>query len=256
MAYTVGQVADLAGVTVRTLHHYSRIGLLTPADRTSSGYRRYTDAELNRLRHILFYRELGFPLEQIATILDDAGADTRAHLRRQRELLTDRILRMQQMVATVDKELEADVMGISLTPQEKFEIFGPDYSPDYETEAQQRWGETDAWKQSQQRTSTFTKQQWIDIKDSGDDLNRRMALAMSEGADPTGGRAMDLAEEHHQQIQRFYDCPYAMHRGLGDMYLADERFARTYEAVAPGLTQWVRDAIHANANRQEARATD
>jgi len=252
MSYSVGQVAELAGVTVRTLHHYGQIGLLEPQDRTGAGYRQYSEDDLDRLRHILFYRELGFSLDDIATILNDPGAGTSAHLRRQRELLTNRIGRLQTMVAAVDKELEAHTMGIQLTPEEKFEIFGPNYSEDYETEAEQRWGETDAWKQSQARTSKFTKQQWIEIKESGDDLNRRLAAAMAGGAAPDSVEAMDLAEEHRRGIEVFYDCSYQMHRGLGDMYLADERFTRTYEEITPGLAQWLRDAIHANADRHEA----
>jgi DNA-binding transcriptional MerR regulator len=103
MSYSVGQVAELAGVTVRTLHHYGQIGLLEPQDRTSAGYRRYSEDDLDRLRHILFYRELGFSLDDIATILADPGAGSGAHLRRQRELLTDRIHRLQAMVAAVYK---------------------------------------------------------------------------------------------------------------------------------------------------------
>ncbi len=144
-------------------------------------------------------------------------------------------------------------MGVQLTPQEKFEIFGPNYSDDYEAEAQQRWGDTPQWSQSQQRTSKLTKQEWVDVKDAGDDLNRRLAAAMAGGAASDSIEAMDLAEEHHRSIEQFYDCPYAMHRGLGDMYLADPRFTKTYEDVAPGLTQWLRDAIHANADRVETR---
>ncbi len=252
MSYSVGQVADLAGVTVRTLHHYGQIGLLEPQDRSGAGYRRYSDDDLQRLQHILFYRELGFPLDDIATILSDPGADASAHLSRQRELLKNRISRLQSMVAAVEKEMEAFTMGIQLTPEEKFEIFGPTYSEDYETEAEQRWGDTDAWAQSQARTATFSKQQWIEIKEAGDDLNRRLAEAMTSGAAADSEQAMALAEEHRTSIEKFYDCGYGMHRGLGEMYVADERFAKTYNDVAPGLAVWLRDAITANADRAEA----
>jgi len=252
MSYTVGQVANLAGVTVRTLHHYGQIGLLEPQDRSGVGYRRYSDEDLQRLQHILFYRELGFSLDEIATILADPGANTGAHLRRQRELLNNRMARLAAMVAAVEKELEAFTMGIQLTPEEKFEIFGPNYSEDHETEAEQRWGDTDAWAQSQRRTSKLTKQQWTEIKETGDDLNRRLAAAMQGGAAPDSTEAMDLAEEHRLGIQTFYDCPPEMHRGLGEMYIADERFTRTYEDVAPGLAAWLRDAINANADRAKA----
>ncbi len=252
MSYTVGQVADLAGVTIRTLHHYGQIGLLEPQERSPTGYRRYSEADLQRLQHILFYRELGFPLEEIAVILDDPGADSRAHLSRQHALLRNRIGRLEAMIAAVEKEMEADTMGIQLTPEEKFEIFGDTYSQDYESEAEQRWGDTEAWKQSHQRTAKLTKQEWVEIKEAGDDLNRRMAAAMQGGTAPDSPEAMDLAEEHRAGIGRFYDCSHQMHRGLADMYLADERFTRTYEDVAPGLAQWVHDAIHANADRKGA----
>lgn len=252
MSYSVGQVAELAGVTVRTLHHYSQIGLLEPQERTDTGYRRYSDADLERLRHILFHRELGFALDVIATILADPGATIGAHLRQQHQLLKARIARLNQMVTAVEKEMEAHTMGIQLTPEEKFEIFGPNYSQDYETEAEQRWGETPAWAQSKERTAGMSKQDWIGVKQASDDLNRRLAAAMTGGSAAASVRAMDLAEEHRLAIETFYDCPYAMHRGLGDMYLADARFSKTYEDVAPGLAQWVRDAIHANADRHES----
>jgi DNA-binding transcriptional MerR regulator len=252
VSYTVGQVADLAGVTIRTLHHYGQIGLLEPEERSSTGYRRYGASSLQRLQHIMFYRELGFPLDEIATILDEPGTDARAHLSRQHALLRKRLGRLETMIAAVEKELEAHSMGIQLTPEEKFEIFGENYSEDYETEAEQRWGNTEAWKQSQQRTAKLTKQEWVELKEAGDDLNRRMAAAMRAGTATDSTTAMDLAEEHRAGIERFYECSYEMHRGLADMYLADERFTRTYEDVAPGLAQWVHDAIHANADRNGA----
>ncbi len=252
-SYSVGRVAEMTGVTVRTLHHYGQIGLMQPVDRTGAGYRRYSDEDLERLQHILFYRELGFSLDDIATILSDPAADTAAHLRRQRELLNNRIAQLRSMVASVEKEMEAITMGIKLTPQERFEIFGPNYSEDYETEAKERWGDTEAWAQSTARTATFSKEQWVQIKRNDGELNRRLAAAMTDGDAPDSPRALALAEEHRRSIEVFYDCPYLMHRGLGDMYVADERFAKTYNDVAPGLAQWLRDAIHANADRAEAK---
>src|SRR3954467_8708247 len=109
---SVGNTAALAGVTVRTLHHYDRIGLLSPSERTGAGYRRYPPSDRGRLHEVLVYRELGFPLEEIATLLDDPDADPAAHLRRQLALLRDRLERTQAMVAAVEKEMEAHTMGI------------------------------------------------------------------------------------------------------------------------------------------------
>jgi DNA-binding transcriptional MerR regulator len=247
----VGQVAALAGVTVRTLHHYDRIGLLSPSERTAAGYRRYTPADLDRLHRVLVYRELGFPLEEVATLLDDPDADPAAHLRRQHRLLRERLERTQAMVEAVEKEMEAQQMGISLTPEERFELFGDGFSDEYQAEAEERWGDTEAWAQSQRRTAAYTKDDWVRIKEEGAGIERRLAEALRAGAAPDSARAMDAAEEHRQHISRwFYDCPPGMHAGLGRMYVEDERFTAHYEAVAPGLAQFVSAAVQANAARQ------
>ncbi|MGX5657754.1 MerR family transcriptional regulator [Geodermatophilus nigrescens] len=247
----VGEVAALAGVTVRTLHHYDRIGLLSPSGRTAAGYRRYSAADLDRLHQVLLYRELGFPLEEVAALLDDPSADPAAHLRRQHRLLRDRLERTRAMVAAVEKEMEAMNMGISLTPEERFELFGDWLPEEYEREAEERWGETDAWAESRRRTAAYSKDDWVRIKAEGEDVEARMAAALQAGVAPDSARAMDLAEEARQQISRwFYDCPPEMHAGIGRMYVEDERFAAHYERRAPGLAQWVSTAVQANATRQ------
>jgi DNA-binding transcriptional MerR regulator len=251
MGYSVGQVAAFAGVTVRTLHHYDEIGLLSPGERTSAGYRRYTEPDLDRLQRILFYRELGFSLEEIATILDEPGAGPMTHLRRQHELLRRRIGRLQETVAAVEKAMEAQTMGISLTPQERFEVFG-DFDPDeHAQEAEERWGGTDAFEQSRRRTAAYTKEDWLSINEEAGEVVRAFAAAFEAGVPADGVRAMDVAERHREHIGRwFYDCSPEMHRGLGDMYVADPRFAANYEQVAEGLAAYVRDALHANAERR------
>jgi DNA-binding transcriptional MerR regulator len=247
----VGEVAALAGVTVRTLHHYDRIGLLSPSERTPAGYRRYTPSDLDRLQQVLVYRELGFPLEEIATLLDDPAADPLAHLRRQLALLRDRLDRTRAMVAAVEKEMEAHTMGISLTPEERFEVFGENDPSQYDAEVEQRWGETDAYRESRRRTSSYTKDDWLRIKAEGADLERRFAEALRSGVAADSEQAMGLAEEHRQHISRwFYDCPPEMHAGLGRMYVEDERFTAHYEQIAPGLAQYVSTAVQANAARR------
>ncbi len=250
MSYSVGQVAALAGVTVRTLRHYDEIGLLPPGDRSPVGYRRYGDADLQRLQEIMFYRELGFSLDEITVLVHDPHADTAAHLRRQHQLLVRRLARVQRMVEAVEKAMEAHTMGISLTPEERFEVFG-DFDPAvHADEAQERWGESDAFQQSARRAAAHTKADWLAIKAEADTVTRAYANAMTSGAAPESWVAMDVAEQHRQHIGRwFYDCSYDMHRGLGDIYVADPRFTATYDEVAPGLAVFVRDAIVANASR-------
>ena len=248
--YRVGEFAAVTGVSVRTLHHYDQIGLLPPGDRSRTGYRRYDEPDLQRLQEIMFYRELGFALDEIAVMLDDPDTDPAEHLRRQHQLLVARRDRVQVMVAAVEKAMEADKMGISLTPEERFEVFGDNDPAQYADEAEQRWGQTDAYKESQRRTKAYSKDDWLKIKAESAEITERMGEAYKAGAAPDSETAMDLAERHRRHITRwFYDCSYEIHRGLGEMYVSDERFAANYEPIAAGLTRWIRDAIVANAAR-------
>jgi hypothetical protein len=123
----------------------------------------------------------------------------------------------------------------------------------YADEARQRWGDTEAYRQSQERTARYTERDWAEITSESAALSERLAAALGDGVPADSPAAMDLAEEHRQQItRRFYDCGYDVHRGLGDMYVADARFTATYDAVRPGLAQYLREAIHANADRAGA----
>ena len=249
---TVGEVARLSGVTVRTLHHYDEISLLRPADRSHAGYRRYTGEDLDRLHRILGYRALGLSLDSIAAILDDPYTTAEAHLRRQRELVQSRVERLQGLLETIDKELEGLGMGIDLTPEERFEVFGdlPEFDKldEYSAEAEQRWGDTDAWRNSQRRTASYGKQQWLQIRDEGTAIEQRLAEALRAGTAPTDAAAMDLAEEHRGHIGRWsYDCPHEMHVVLTRMYVDDARFTAHYDRLEPGLAAYVRDAAAANA---------
>ncbi|MBF4135736.1 MULTISPECIES: MerR family transcriptional regulator [Streptomyces] len=252
MEYTVGQVAAVAGVTVRTLHHYDAIGLLSPSGRSAAGHRRYGDEDLDRLQRILFHRALGFALDEIAALLDDPDADPRAHLRRQHALLTDRIETLRRMADAVAAAMEAAQMGINLTPEEKFEVF-EGYDPDqYADEARQRWGHTDAYRESQRRTASYTKADWQRLKEEFDALHARVAELLARGVPADAPEAMDAAEEHRRFIDgAHYPCDARMHTCLADMYVADPRFTATYEAIRPGLAQYLHDAIHANARRTE-----
>jgi len=245
---TVGQVAERFGVTVRTLHHYDEIGLVRP-HRTASGYRVYTDDDLERLQHVVVYRRLGFPLEEIGPLLDEQ-ADVEAHLRWQRAAVVSRLDEMRDLVVAIDRALEAQMNGNALTPEEQKELFGEGFSEEYAREAEERWGDTDAYRQSQERTRRYTKDDWRRIAAEGEEVTARFVALKRVGAAPDSAEAMDAAEAHRAQIDRwFYAVAYPMHRGLADMYLADPRFTTTYDDREPGLAQYVHDAIHANADR-------
>ncbi len=250
MSYSIGQVARLAGVTTRTLHHYDEIGLLSPEDRSTAGYRQYGDVALARLQQILFYRELGFSLDDITVMIDDPDANPRDHLRRQHELLLDRSSRVRAMVEAVEKAMEAEKMGISLTPEERFEVFGADDPAQYVDEVEERWGETDAYKESRRRTKAYTKGDWQAIKQESADIDRDFIAAMRHGEPADGEAAMAIAERHRRHINdRFYPCSHEFHRGLAEMYIADPRFANNYNTQAEGLAQYVHKSITANAEK-------
>jgi len=250
---TVGELARLAGVSIRTLHHYDAIGLLAPSGRRPSGYRVYTAADLQRLRRILFYRELDFGLGAIRQMLDDPAATTDSHLRRQHQLLRARIARQQRLLDALEKEMEARQMGISLSPEEQFEIFGTDKLDEQMDEAGQRWGHGPEWQESKRRTAAYSKADWLAIKAEADASIEGFAAAMTAGLAPDSDTAMDLAEAHRHHISRwFYNCGLEQHVGLGDLYVSDPRFTAEYDKIAPGFAEYVRRAIRANAQRQGA----
>ena len=251
--WTVGQVADVFGVTVRTLHHYDEVGLLVPSERSAAGYRLYTDGDLRRLQQIVVYRRLELSLEQIAALL--AGdEDASVHLRRQREVVMTRLDELTDIVVAIDRALEREMDERPATTAELKELFGDGFSDEYEQEAQERWGETDAWKQSQSRTKRYTKADWAEVKAEMDAVNAAFIGALQAGEPATSVAAMDAAEAHRLHIhERFYDISHDFHRGLADMYVADPRFTKTYDDLAPGLAAYVKEAIHANADRH---ATD
>jgi DNA-binding transcriptional MerR regulator len=244
----VGQVAAAVGVSVRTLHHWDAVGLLVPSGRTASGYRTYAPGDLERLQQVLTYRELGFSLDDVRRLLDDPDVDALDHLRRQQSLLADRIARLQTVAALVSRAVEARSMGIELDPHELREVFGDEDPTQHAEEARERWGDTDAYAQSHARTSSYDKQDWLEVKAEGEDVERRFAEALAAGLPADDPSVTAIAEDHRQHVsRRFYDCSREMHSALADMYVADERFEAHYERRAPGLAQYVHDAVKANA---------
>jgi MerR family transcriptional regulator, thiopeptide resistance regulator len=243
-ANTVGAVAALTGVSVRTLHHYDHIGLVVPSVRTAAGYRGYTDADIERLHLVLVYRSVGMPLDEIRVLLDDPSADVVGHLRRQHQLLLEQADRLQHTIKAVEELMNAHRSGIQLTAQEQVEIFGTTaFGEEYAAEAQERWGDTDAWTQSQQRISRLRKDDWVAIKAEGDALLSDLAQAKREGVEPGSDEGNALAARHRASIERFYDCDEERHRDLVQMYLTDERFTRYYDDVEPGLAQFLHDIV-------------
>lgn len=241
MPYTIKVVADTAGISVRTLHHYDAIGLLKPAELSASGYRLYSRGDLDRLQQILFFRELGFALGEIKEIIDRPGFDRRGALQRHRELLVERRARLSELINSLDRTLDAMERGV---PMNEKEMFGGFDQSKYEEEARQRWGSTDAYKESMRRTQRYTNEDWAQIKAESDAFERGLAERMDRS--PTDQEVQALVGHHHKHIcERFYDCPLEMYRGMGEMYVTDTRFTAYWDKIRPGLAQFVKAAIDA-----------
>ena len=242
---TIGDVARFAGVTVRTLHHYDHIGLLTPSERRENGYRGYTDADISRLQQILAYRELDLGLDDIRQLLDEPG-DAAAALRGARRRIVDQILRLQRIADSLDSAIDAETKGTNMTPEEKLQAFG-DFDPDeYAEEANERWGGTDAYAESVRRTDSYTADDWKHVSAEIDELNGGFLRLLESGAPADSAEAAALVDAHRAHISKwFYECTPEIHAGLGDMYVADKRFRTNINKAGEGLAEYQSAAIAA-----------
>ena len=240
----------MAHVTVRTLHHYDEIGLLVPSQRADNGYRHYTDSDLQRLQQILLFKELGFSLEAIRAVIDESPAERREALLAQRQKLRSEQRRTEVVLRAIDTAIDSLDGDTNMDANKVFDGFEEFDHAKYADEARERWGETDAYKESERRAKRYTKEDWARIKDEMNAIHAGMAKLLVAGGSPSDAAAMDMAEEHRQHIDRwFYSCSSEFHVALGEMYVADPRFTETYERYAHGLAQFMRDAIKANAAR-------
>ncbi|REE66196.1 DNA-binding transcriptional MerR regulator [Streptomyces sp. 3212.3] len=254
MSYSVGQVSAFAGVTVRTLHHYDKAGLLSPSGRSHAGYRLYSEADLVRLQQILFYRELGFSLDQIAAIFKDPQANALEQLRARQRQLSEEIARLQRLAEVAQRAIQVQQTGVALTPQERFEVFGEvAFDLSYATEAELKWANSDGQREAMARAAAHTKEDWRHLMNEAAAWRAELLAAFDEQEPGGGERAMDLAEEHRLHISRWFtSCPPDMHRRIADDFTADPRaFALVVppSQQRPGLAAYLRQAIHANAAR-------
>ena len=249
--YQVKEVARLAGVSVRTLHHYDSIGLLPPGTRTVAGYRLYTDADLLRLQQILISRELGLTLEEIRRSLDDPRFDRKAALLDQRERLKDRARQAEAMIRAIDVSLAAldGSRKGEMKMEDLFEGFNPSQ---YDEEVRRRWGQSDAFIESEKRTKRYTPDDWKAIKAEQAAVYDDAYAALKAGKTPSDPAVMDIAERHRMSIDRwFYPCSHGMHRGLASMYESDDRFRQSIDKHGEGLTSFLAEAIRRNAMRPQ-----
>jgi len=246
MEYTVQRLANLAGVSTRTLRYYDEIGILKPARINSSGYRIYGQAEVNRLQQILFYRELGVSLDSIKNIVTSPSFNGAAALREHREKLLEKRQQLDVLIANVDKTIALTEGRIHMTDKEKFEGFKKkmveENEKKYGKEIREKYGD-EAVDQSNAKVMNMTQDEHEEVTKLAHEVQETLAKAFATG-DPAGELAQKAAELHKKWLC-FYWKEYSKeaHAGLAQMYVDDERFTAYYDKDQPGTAEFLRDAI-------------
>lgn len=243
----INEVAKLTGVTVRTLHYYDEIGLLHPCEITESGYRIYDEDSLEKLQQILFFRELDFPLNEIKEIMENPNYDKNQALNKQKELLTKKRDRMNQLIALINHTIEGEnymsFQEFDMTEIEKMK-------KEYAAEVKERWGDTEAYAQSQERTSKYNKQQWNFLQGEGDLILQQFGENRNER--PDSKIAQELVRKWQDYITvNYYQCTNEILSGLGLMYVADERFTKNIDKYGKGTADFMSKSIQIFVENQK-----
>lgn len=247
MEYTVKELAELAGVSTRTLRYYDSIGLL-PASRAdrNNEERCYDRAALLRLQQILFYRELGFRLDEIRTLLDAPDYDLLRALRRQRELLEERRGHIDALLRTIENTLDHLEGRADMSDERFFEGFD---NSQYEEEARRRWG-AEVVDESTRRWNARSPDEQKRILAEQEDIFATVLDAMDEG--PGGARVQAAIARLHENVNMFWDCGDEAFRGLGDLYVTDPRFRATFARMDERMPEFLQQAMSLYCDRRAA----
>ncbi|HET7579118.1 MAG TPA: MerR family transcriptional regulator [Bacillales bacterium] len=243
--YKVKELADLAGISVRTLHHYDEIKLLTPEKTNEAGYRLYSEENLEELQQILFFKELGFPLRKIKTILESPSFDRREALALHRKMLLEKRRRLDRMIATLDKTMQHTKGEIEMTDKEKFEGFDFSRNP-YEQEARERWGD-EAVDRSNAKIASLSKEDQAALSEKMSALFEKLATIRHQS--PESDEAQAAIQEWYILLQQFGDYSPEAFKGLGQMYVEDQRFTKNIDKYGDGLARFMRDAMQVYSDR-------
>jgi DNA-binding transcriptional MerR regulator len=248
MTYTVKQLAKLAGVSVRTLHYYHQIGLLKPAFIHDNGYRYYQEPELLKLEQIRFFKELELPLETIVKILMASDFDTAQALLDQKRFLELKQTHLASLLQTIETTIATLKGGEKIMKPTSTLSMTQQQIDEFKSEAKQRWGKTDAYKQSEERTRHWTKADYQQATEGWGKFNQKLADTMGKGFDSPEFQA--LIFEQHQNVNTFYDCSVEMFRSLGNMYATDPKFKQSYDSFKPGLANVMQQAVNYYCDHQ------
>lgn len=238
----VKEVSTLTGVSIRTLHHYNDIELLVPDELTEAGYRIYSDENLATLQQILFFRELGFPLKKIKELLDSPSFDRQKAFEMQRNMLIEKREQLDGMIEIIEKTIQHGKGEYTMTKEEKFKGFNFSENP-HEKEAKERWGD-EVVEQSKKKIEQFGPE-------IAKEMNRiYSSLAEIRHLDPASKEAQAVIGEWYTTLNRMGNYSRVAFKGLGEMYVNDERFTKNIDEFGEGLTVFMRDAMAAFAERK------
>lgn len=254
MPYTVNQLAKLASISVRTLHHYDQVGLLKPALLRKNGYREYGETELLKLQQILFFRELDFPLEDIKRIMSSPSFNTRQALLDHRNMIELKKKRLSGLIKAIDKtliQLDKKKPMDEQDLKETYDTFGEDIVKKYAEEVKQRWGNTEAYKESMERYSKMTKADMEKYKTDSDIFMKKAAEVSVHGA--LSPEFQEIIGQHFNALRTWYEPNFEMYRGMAKMYVEDPRFTAYYEKYKPGLAKIFSEAMLHYADKNEVK---
>ena len=249
MTYSVKQLADIAGVSPRTLHYYDQIGLLYPSAYEDNGYRQYQEAEVYRLQQILFYKELGLELKDIKAILDRPDFDPLQALEEHKTALESKATRLLSLIDTVEATISHLKGEHPMSDKSLFKGWSEEQQKEYEQEAMQTY-DPQKVKQSQQRWSSYTKEQRASVMDEGNRIFTEMIGLMEQGPEAQSVQALVKAYQDYITAS-FYDCTPEIIGGLGQAYVQDPRFKANFDQMQPGLAEFASEAFQHYA-RQHA----
>ncbi|MGL5316687.1 MAG: MerR family transcriptional regulator [Peptostreptococcaceae bacterium] len=243
--YMINEISKLTGVSVRMLHHYDKIGLLVPSQRTDSNYRMYSEEEVARLYQILLFKELEFSLKEIKSILDDEEFDKEEALKVQKKLILEKKNRLEKIIESIDDTI-VNIGGKTMSKKD-FKAFSYDeikkHQEQYKEETEQKYGKSDAYKESKEKTSKYSKNDWENIMGDAGAIYEELASLMEK--DPADDKVQELVEKWRNHItNNFYNCTIEIFRGLALMYVADERFTKNIDKYGEGLAQFMSDAMN------------
>ncbi len=244
--YKISEVAKLSGVSVRMLHHYDNIGLLTPSDKNDKNYRLYSDEDVKRLYQILIFKELEFSLKEIKNILDDENFDREKALRLQRELIVEKRKRMDNILNSIDEVID-NLEGDKAMSNKDFKAFSYEeikkHEEKYKEETEKRYGKSNAYKECNDKTGKYSKNDWENISKEADEIYKKLAGLMDRQLEDT--EVQDLVDQWRNHISKnYYNCTIDIFRGLALMYVADERFTKNIDKYKDGLAQFLSDAMN------------